>query len=104
MGGIKMGSINKTTALEILMQDAEKIYKLINSQKEHLCFANCPAFEDVVDTQMYGFSREVDYAVKLEIISKEDGHKILSDLEASLNAMYTNYFDQSKNDSADKGV
>ncbi|MFZ2212039.1 MAG: DUF1507 family protein, partial [Trichococcus flocculiformis] len=51
-----MDSINKTTALEILMQDAEKIYKLINSQKEHLCFANCPAFEDVVDTQMYGFS------------------------------------------------
>jgi uncharacterized protein YlaN (UPF0358 family) len=40
----------------------------------------------------------------LGIISKEEGHKILSDLEASLNAMYTNYFDQSKNDSADKGV
>ena len=99
-----MDSINKTTALEILMQDAEKIYKLINSQKEHLCFANCPAFEDVVDTQMYGFSREVEYAVKFGIISKAEGHRILSNLEASLNAMYTNYWDESKNDSADKGV
>ncbi|CZQ82344.1 Hypothetical protein Tpal_309 [Trichococcus palustris] len=99
-----MESINKTAALEILMKDAEKIYTLINSQKKHLCFASCPAFEDVVDTQMYGFSREVAFAVKLDIISEEAGQKILSDLESSLNVMYNDFFDQTKNDSSNKGV
>ncbi|APZ49000.1 MULTISPECIES: DUF1507 family protein [Jeotgalibaca] len=85
---------NKDQARQILKQDAEKIYSLINSQKEHLCFAACPAFEEVVDTQLFGLSKQIDFAVQLGILGQEEGHLILSDLETSLNHMYSDYFTQ----------
>ena len=86
--------VQKQTALDILMADAEKIYNLINSQKQHLCLAQCPAFEEVVDTQMYGFSKEVDYAVKIGVLTDTEGHRVLSDLEKNLNDVYTEMFDE----------
>lgn len=88
--------VQKQTALDILMADAEKIYNLINSQKQHLCLAQCPAFEEVVDTQMYGFSKEVDYAVKIGVLSDTEGHRVLSDLEKNLNDVYTEMYDEKK--------
>lgn len=78
------------------MADAEKIYNLINSQKQHLCLAQCPAFEEVVDTQMYGFSKEVDYAVKIGVLTDTEGHRVLSDLEKNLNDVYTEMYDEKK--------
>ncbi|AOA01776.1 MAG: YlaN family protein [Carnobacterium sp.] len=88
--------VQKQTALDILMADAEKIYNLINSQKQHLCLAQCPAFEEVVDTQMYGFSKEVDYAVKIGVLTDTEGHRVLSDLEKNLNDVYTEMYDEKK--------
>ncbi|MBC9787938.1 DUF1507 family protein [Carnobacterium maltaromaticum] len=88
--------VQKQTALDILMADAEKIYNLINSQKQHLCLAQCPAFEEVVDTQMYGFSKEVDYAVKIGVLTDTEGHRVLSDLEKNLNNVYTEMYDEKK--------
>lgn len=91
-----MESVDKEKALRILNDDAEKIYSLINSQKEHLCFASCPAFEEVVDTQLYGFSKQVEYAVKLGILPQTEGQELLSNLETSLNRMYTTYYEENK--------
>lgn len=88
--------VQKQTALDILMADADKIYNLINSQKQHLCLAQCPAFEEVVDTQMYGFSKEVDYAVKIGVLTDIEGHRVLSDLEKNLNDVYTEMYDEKK--------
>ena len=88
--------VQKQTALDILMADADKIYNLINSQKQHLCLAQCPAFEEVVDTQMYGFSKEVDYAVKIGVLTDTEGHRVLSDLEKNLNNVYTEMYDEKK--------
>ncbi len=88
--------VQKQAALDILMADAEKIYNLINSQKQHLCLAQCPAFEEVVDTQMYGFSKEVDYAVKIGVLTDTEGHRVLSDLEKNLNDVYTEMYDEKK--------
>ena len=88
--------VQKQTALDILMADAEKIYNLINSQKQHLCLAQCPAFEEVVDTQLYGFSKEVDYAVKIGVLTDTEGHRVLSDLEKNLNDVYTEMYDEKK--------
>ncbi|CAD5899741.1 MULTISPECIES: YlaN family protein [Carnobacterium] len=88
--------VQKQTALDILMADADKIYNLINSQKQHLCLAQCPAFEEVVDTQMYGFSKEVDYAVKIGVLTDTEGHRVLSDLEKNLNDVYTEMYDEKK--------
>ncbi|MGX7418564.1 DUF1507 family protein [Carnobacterium gallinarum] len=88
--------VQKQEAFDFLMADADKIYNLINSQKQHLCLAQCPAFEEVVDTQMYGFSKEVEYAVKIGVLEISDGHRILSDLEKNLNDVYTEMYDEKK--------
>lgn len=98
-----MESVDKEQALRILDDYAEKIYSLINSQKEHLCFANCPAFEEVVDTQLYGFSKQVEYAVRLGILPEEEGQQLLSRLEASLNRMYTVFYEENKDNRQLKG-
>lgn len=88
--------VQKDKALAALMEDAERIYTLISSQKQHLCLAQCPAFEEVVDTQMYGFSREIAYASKIGIVSEDEGHRILSDLEKTLNDVYNEMYDEKK--------
>ena len=40
-----METSTKELALQLLVEETEKVYKLINSQKEHLCFAACPALD-----------------------------------------------------------
>lgn len=91
-----MDMVSKEEALRILKKDTEKIYSLIDSQKEHLCFATCPAFEEVVDTQLFGLSKQIDFAINLGILGKEEGYRILSDLETSLNQMYNDYYETKK--------
>lgn len=98
-----METSTKELALQLLMEETDKVYKLINSQKEHLCFAACPAIEEVVDTQLYGLSRQIDYAVKLGVLDNNTGIRILSDLENSLNKMYSNYYEQNNNYPHSKG-
>lgn len=91
-----MESISSQFALEVLMEDAERIKMLIRNQKNSLCIAQCKAFEEVVDTQMYGFSRQVTYAIRLGIISREDGNQILSDLERELNHLYNEVYEETQ--------
>lgn len=91
-----MDMVGKEEALQILKNDTEKIYSLIDSQKEHLCFAACPAFEEVVDTQLFGLSKQIDFAIRLGVLEKEEGYRILSDLETSLNNMYNQYYETHK--------
>ncbi|MGP6138787.1 DUF1507 family protein [Jeotgalibaca sp. A127] len=98
-----MDAITRELAFQLLIDETEKVYTLIDSQKQHLCFAACPAFEEVVDTQLYGLSKQIDYAVKLGVLDQNAGMKILSDLEYSLNNMYTNYYEQNKNHPQFKG-
>ncbi len=88
--------ISKEHAIEVLYEDAERIKQLISNQQNHLCIAQCKAFEEVVDTQMYGFSRQVEYAVKIGIIGDEEGQRFLSDLEKSLNNLYSEVYDEQK--------
>lgn len=91
-----METISSQFALEVLMEDAERIKMLIRNQKNSLCIAQCKAFEEVVDTQMYGFSRQVTYAIRLGIISREDGNQILSDLERELNQLYNDVYEETQ--------
>ncbi|HIX70385.1 MULTISPECIES: YlaN family protein [Enterococcus] len=85
-------------ALELLVQDADRIKKLIKNQKNSQCISQCKAFEEVVDTQMYGFSRQVAYAVRLGLVTNEMGHQLLSELERELNRLYTEVYEDQKND------
>ncbi|MGM0124354.1 hypothetical protein IGI37_001731 [Enterococcus sp. AZ194] len=87
-----MESISPEFALSLLNQDADRIKMLIRNQKNSLCISQCKAFEEVVDTQMYGFSRQVTFAVRLGMISKDDGHQLMSDLEQELNRLYTEVY------------
>lgn len=85
-------------ALELLVQDADRIKKLIKNQKNSQCISQCKAFEEVVDTQMYGFSRQVTFAVRLGIVSNEAGHQLMAELERELNRLYTEVYEDQKTD------
>ena len=60
-------------ALELLTADAGKIARLIKVQMDNLTMPSCPLYEEVLDTQMFGLSREIDFAVKLSLIEREQG-------------------------------
>lgn len=75
-------------ALELLQEDADKIVKLIEVQMENLTTRQCPLYEEVLDTQMYGLSREVDFAVRAGLIARQTGKDILSNLERELAQLY----------------
>ncbi|QZT35453.1 YlaN family protein [Caldalkalibacillus thermarum TA2.A1] len=89
-----MATHTKEKALALLKQDAEKILKLISVQMDHLTMPQCPLYEEVLDTQMFGLSREIDFAIRLGLISEETGKQILSELEQRLAQLHEAYEQQ----------
>lgn len=81
----------KERALEQLQEDAEKIAQLIKVQMDHLTMPQCPLYEEVLDTQMYGLSREIDFAVKLDLVDPDIGKAILTRLENEMNVLHELY-------------
>lgn len=77
-----------TTASALLQEDADKIEKLIEVQMETLTNRRCPLYEEVLDTQMYGLSREIDFAVRAGLIQEQRGRDIISKLERNLAQLY----------------
>lgn len=75
-------------ALLLLQEDADKIEKLIKVQMDNLTTRKCPLYEEVLDTQMYGFSREVDFAVRAGLISESIGKQMIQTLERKLALLY----------------
>lgn len=75
-------------AYALLQADAEKILKLIKVQMDNLTMPQCPLYEEVLDTQMFGLSREIDFAVRLGLIDAKDGKAILDQLERELSALH----------------
>ncbi|WP_310832856.1 YlaN family protein [Paenibacillus pedocola] len=75
-------------AITLLQEDADKIQKLIEVQMENLATRYCPLYEEVLDTQMYGFSREVDFAVRAGLVPEFTGKQVLSELERNLAVLY----------------
>ncbi|MBO1307025.1 DUF1507 family protein [Enterococcus sp. 669A] len=88
-----MEPISSDFAVKILNDDALRIKLLIQNQHNSLCISQCKAFEEVVDTQMYGFSRQVFFAERIGILNKGEGQQMLSDLEAELNRLYTELYE-----------
>ena len=70
---IELQETYQEKALKQLQADADKIAQLIKVQMDHLTMPQCPLYEEVLDTQMFGLSREIDFAVKLDlsIVQKE---------------------------------
>ncbi|MFD2670226.1 DUF1507 family protein [Marinicrinis sediminis] len=75
-------------AYVLLREDAEKIVKLIEVQMANLATRKCPLYEEVLDTQMYGFSRQVDFAVRAGLVQEQAGKDMISDLERELAKLY----------------
>jgi len=75
--------------MELLMEDAEKIAQLISVQLDNLTLPKCPLYEEVLDTQMFGLSREIDFAVRAGLITRDQGQKIIHDLERKLADFYS---------------
>lgn len=75
-------------AYALLKADADKILKLIKVQMDNLTMPQCPLYEEVLDTQMYGLSREIDYAVRLGLVKEEQGKALLDQLERQLSALH----------------
>lgn len=78
----------QSKSLKLLQEDADKIEKLIEIQMENLATRKCPLYEEVLDTQMYGLSREIDFAIRAGLVFEEEGKAIISKLERNLAALY----------------
>ncbi|XID95245.1 DUF1507 family protein [Paenibacillaceae bacterium WGS1546] len=75
-------------AIRLLREDADKIEKLIAIQMENLTTRKCPLYEEVLDTQMYGFSRAVDFAIRTGLVEEAAGKLLINDLERNLALLY----------------
>ncbi|KON89238.1 hypothetical protein AF332_22125 [Sporosarcina globispora] len=79
---------HKEKANALLKADAAKILKLIKVQMDNLTMPQCPLYEEVLDTQMFGLSREIDFAVRLGLIEETEGKAILDELERELSILH----------------
>lgn len=79
---------HREKAHALLKADADKILRLIEVQIHNLTMPQCPLYEEVLDTQMFGLSREIDFAIRLKLISDSEGREILGDLERELNRLH----------------
>ncbi|MBO1198618.1 YlaN family protein [Staphylococcus simiae] len=83
----KQSTMNNA-ALDQLTNDANEILHLIKVQMDNLTLPSCPLYEEVLDTQMFGLQKEVDFAVKLGLVDREDGKKIMLRLEKELSKLH----------------
>ncbi|WP_417168681.1 DUF1507 family protein [Terrihalobacillus insolitus] len=79
---------DREKAYALLQADANKILKLIKVQIDNLTMPQCPLYEEVLDTQMFGLSREIDFAVRLDLVDEDEGKKLLENLEKQLNVLH----------------
>lgn len=90
-GGKTMPQITmdqREKAYAILQADAEKILRLIEVQIDNLMAPKCPLYEEVLDTQMFGLSREIDFATRLGLITVDEGKELLDNLEYKLSILH----------------
>lgn len=78
----------RNKAYALLKEDAHNILRLIEVQIDNLMTPQCPLYEEVLDTQMFGLSREIDFAVRLGLISDDNGRELLDNLEHKLTILH----------------
>lgn len=79
---------HREKAYALLKADADKILKLIKVQMDNLTMPQCPLYEEVLDTQMFGLSREIDFAVRLGLVDEAEGKSLLEALERELSILH----------------
>ena len=76
-------------------EDVVKIEEMINACVSVKGQRKCPLYQDVIDTQIYGLTKEINLAVEIGCISQEAGRIILADLENKASEMYSNIEEES---------
>lgn len=84
----ELPEVHREKAHALIMADADQILRLIEVQIEHLTMPQCPLYEEVLDTQMFGLSREIDFAIRLDLITEDQGKVIMDNLEKQLNRLH----------------
>lgn len=79
---------HREKAYALLKADADKILKLIKVQIDNLTMPQCPLYEEVLDTQMFGLSREIDFAVRLGLVEETKGKALIEELERELSVLH----------------
>lgn len=79
---------HREKAYALLRKDAEKIAQLIKVQMDNLMMPQCPLYEEVLDTQMFGLSREIEFAVRLGLVDQVDGKALVDSLEKELSILH----------------
>lgn|SRR5690554_1336515 len=82
---------NANKAYALLKADADKILKLIQVQMDNLTMPQCPLYEEVLDTHMFGLSREIDFAIRMDLIKEHEGKALLDNLEKQLNKIHESH-------------
>ncbi|MCD8900568.1 YlaN family protein [Staphylococcus gallinarum] len=75
-------------AYDQLNKDADRILQLIKVQMDNLTLPQCPLYEEVLDTQMFGLQKEVDFAVELGLVDSEAGKGLMLRLEKELSKLH----------------
>jgi len=91
-----MLELSKESVLSALKHEADKIKHLLMNQRKHQCIAQCKAFEEVVDTQMFGFSKQVEFAQSIGLIDRQEGLDMVIELEKELNRVYNTVYQEVK--------
>lgn len=86
--GKKTVTIDSERVLTLLQNDSENILKLIQVQMENLTIPRCPLYEEVLDTQMFALSKEINFAVRLDLIDEQTGKEMLEELEKELSILH----------------
>ncbi|MBF0713937.1 DUF1507 family protein [Gemella sp. GH3] len=71
-------------------KDIKKIEDLIEAQLSLRKYRECPLYQDVIDTHIYGISKELELAVEVGLLPKKYSNTVLEELENKLNNMYLN--------------
>ncbi|AME09243.1 MULTISPECIES: DUF1507 family protein [Gemella] len=77
-------------------EDIMKIEDMIEACLSVKGEKKCPLYQDVIDTQIFGLTKEINLAVEIGCITAEAGKKILTDLEDKAGMMYGSVDNQSK--------
>lgn len=77
-------------------EDVMKIEEMINACVSVKGQRKCPLYQDVIDTQIYGLTKEINLAVEIGCISYKKGRTILASLEEKASAMYSSVDIESK--------
>ena len=76
-----------------IQEDIAQIEEMINASLSAKEKRVCPLYQDVIDTQIYGLSKEINLAVEIGCMTREAGKQILSKLEEKSADIYS-YADQ----------